>query len=222
VRRRGDAPPRQEALAEEPDLATGIVHVVLTGHLRPGALENAGKGVAVGTEPSVADVHGTGRVRRDELDLGALATAEVGRGVPGLGGGHDLDERLVQPGGPEPEIHETRPRHLHGLHVGRWRCGERCGELPGDVSRVAARSLGESEGDVGGEVAVLGSGRPLEMHVRRRRLDTEVGQLGGDGLGEDVRDAHGRSEDDRSAGSMQTAKLKTRPLGTRCSVLPPS
>jgi hypothetical protein len=60
------------------------------------------------------------------------------------------------------------------------------------------------------------------MHVRRRRLDTEGVQFCGNRLCEGIGDTHGRSEDGRSAGSMQTAERRSALVGARYSSFPPS
>src|SRR6202011_5751560 len=101
------------------DLAPGLVDVVLARDVEAASLEQPGDGVAVGGPPAVADVDGSGRVGRDELDLDPLAMAQRRSGVPLLAPRDDDVEHVVEPGVVEVKVDESGSGDLDRADMGR-------------------------------------------------------------------------------------------------------
>ncbi len=79
--------PRQvDRLAEVPDLAAVVVHVVLAPDRRPGRLQQVRQRVTDEAAAPVADVERPGRVGADELDVEPLGREPVGPPPVGTGG----------------------------------------------------------------------------------------------------------------------------------------
>src|ERR1019366_6111286 len=72
------AAPREKTLAEKPDLASGVIYVVLAPYLPTATAHDPSESVAVRSEPPVAHVEWPRRVRGHELDLDALSGSEIG------------------------------------------------------------------------------------------------------------------------------------------------
>jgi hypothetical protein len=130
-----------------------------------------------------------GRVGRHELDVDARSVAEVGPRVAVLAAVDDVGEDVVEPGVVQEEVHEARAGQLHPIHVGRRSGRQALDELRREVARVATVGLRGREGDVGGPVAVLATGRALEVDLLGWG-DADLGEGGAQGGGEGVAD-HG-------------------------------
>ena len=143
--------PRQDARAEQTDLSAGVVDVVLAGHLVSAALQQPPECVAVRREPAVADVDRSGRVRRYELDLDALAHAvrRPRSGVSVDAALDDVGQDLVQPRIAQVEVDETGPSQFDALDMGRRRVRQVLDQRCGQLARVAAGALAGGECDVG-------------------------------------------------------------------------
>jgi hypothetical protein len=64
-------------------------------------------------------------------------------------------------------------------------CGTQgAGEAGGELSGGTAGAGLHRQGDVGGEVAVLGAGGPLEADLARGKIDAELAERAGEGLGD--------------------------------------
>jgi hypothetical protein len=158
---------RQQRAGEPVDLGAVVVEVVLADDLRAAGLEQPGQGVAHSRPPDSPDVHGAGRVRRDELEVDLLAGERVV--VPVLRpGGHDRAGELALGRRIERDVEEARAGDL------RIRNARACGELSGDpgreVTRGYAHPLGYLKRDIRGIVAVLGITRALDGDGGRQRI----------------------------------------------------
>src|ERR671910_294610 len=168
-------PPGLDGLAEELDLTTDVVEVVLALDLVARELEQASDGVAVRTVPCGADGQRAGRVRRDHLDLHALGRPPEAAAVhlPRL---QDLAECLRVPSGPQEEVEETRARHLGALDGLELRRFPR--ELLRQLTGRPAVLRPKPQSDVRRVVAVLGAAWPLKRH--RRAGEALEGRLEGE------------------------------------------
>ena len=145
---------------EEVHLGTGVVNVVFAGDLVAGGLEDGGEDAAKDGAAGVADVDGAGGVDADEFDhdlagIGGWEGTEVVAGV------QDFGHLLLEPLGTEAKVKEAGrgDPDLLDQAVG----GDEVGEGFGDVNWGQADGAGEAEGQAGGEVAVLGVARALDL-----------------------------------------------------------
>src|SRR5439155_6496785 len=171
-------PARLDRLPEEVDLTARVVEVVLLPDCVTGEAQQPCDRVAVGTVAGGADRDRTGRVGGDELDLDALMRLREPAPVFRV----DLRERVDEPLAREPEVEESRPRHVRA--VDRRQGGHTLREPLCELSRLELAGGRGSQGDVGRVVAVRGIVRPLELHLRpgdlrdlnRQALDGVTGQ----------------------------------------------
>src|SRR5206468_13121272 len=95
-----------------------------------GGGEQVGERVAGRPQARVADVQGAGRVGGDELDVDALAAAEVDPAEPVSGGQHPADQ-VLEPAVRQADVDEPGSGDLDaldpvgGLQVGDHRLGDR-------------------------------------------------------------------------------------------------
>ena len=152
--------------AEKLHLPAGVVEVVLALDLVTRVGEQSRDRVAVGAVPCGAYGQRPGRIRGDQLDLNPLTSF----GSPGAVCRSDLAQRLGQPLGRDPQIHEPRAGDLGSLHFLQPRGSFR--QLRRELPRRSPLLGRGPQGDVRRVVAVHGIARPLERDRRAR----EVGQ----------------------------------------------
>ncbi len=133
----------------------------------PRELKEAGDGVAVGAVSAVADRQRARRVGGHQLHLDAFLGRGRSRTVVGAGV-EDLAQGFAEPRGFQPEVEESRPRHLRPLDCRET--GDPSGELLGELTRWPAGRGGGAQRDVGRVVAVLVLGRPLQRDGRAGEL----------------------------------------------------
>ena len=176
--------PREQRGGEGVELVAGVVEVVLPVHDGALGAEEVGEGVAHRDPAAPAGVEGPGGVGGDELEVDALALERPAVPVP-LAGGHDGAEHLVQPRGPEVEVHEAGAGHLGALERARALAVELLDQPGGDVAGWEPEGLGQLQRDIGGEVAergVLGDGELDAVVGRGEPRGGERGVDGGDEL----------------------------------------
>ncbi len=161
---------REQRRGERVELVAGVVQVVLAVHL--GALrgEQVGDRVADRDPAPAAGVERAGRVRRDELEVDALAGQRSAWPYRSPCATTARSTSCSQVGR-EVEVDEARAGDLDPLEVRRALGLERDDDLRRDVARGHADGLRELQRDVGGEVAVTraGGGRQLDAPVRHRK-----------------------------------------------------
>ena len=148
----------QQRGGEAVDLGTGVVEVVLPGHLGAGRAEQPAQRVADRRPPAVRQVHRSGRVGRDVLQVEALPGQRVAPPVRRAGvehRAHQAGQRVLGEG----QVEEAGAGDVHPVdaRVLPQPGGEQLGHLP----RRPAGGLGQPERDVGGIVAVLAALRAL-------------------------------------------------------------
>jgi len=168
-----------DRLAEAPDLAAGVVDVVLALDGVAGELEHPRERVAVGGVAARGDGDRPRRVRRHELHedpLGRLGDA----GAVRVAGVEDVGERVAHPGVGHEEVEEARTRDVDAGDLPGELLGDERAEALGDRARRLPERGREQHRGVGGVVAELGLRRALELGQLRQRA---AAQLGG-GVGE--------------------------------------
>ncbi len=170
----------QQRVREAVDLGSGVVEVVLGGHLRAGGAHDSGEGVAHGRPAGAARVDRPGRVRRDELEVDVRALHRLVVAVGGAGD-HDLPGDAAGGGGVERDVEEAGAGDV-GLRDA-VELGQSGGDLLGQRSRIRAGLLGHLEGDRGGVVPVLGVSGSLHGRFGGQRggVEAEVGERGARG-----------------------------------------
>ena len=174
--------PRLYAAREAQDLAAPVVVVELARHAPTGPLEQRRDCVAQGRLTAVADVQRTGRVGRDELDVHGPTLPHIASPVALASREHRLEDagelrcsekKIDEPGAGDFDLADQTLRELQGRD-------QPLGDRPG----LLLERLGEGEREVGGDVAVRGVARPLELDrgggqghlqprcgIRQRRAD---------------------------------------------------
>jgi len=145
------------------DLGAGVVVVELAGDAPAGALEQRRDGVAQTRLAPVPHVERAGRVRRDELHVGAPART-LCRAAPGIAAREDGAHHRGDRGVGQEEVDEAGARDLHLLDQARGRI-ENVHERLGHVARLALERLGELKREVGGDVAVRLLAGPIESDL---------------------------------------------------------
>ncbi|CAB4929749.1 unannotated protein [freshwater metagenome] len=171
---RGDERP-----AEAIDLSAVIVEVVLASDLGSVRGQDASEGIADSSPSGSTEVHRSGGVGRDELEVDLLAChrgsgAELGTG--GQHAGNDLALRC----GSQPDVQKAGACDVctGDRGVGRERLGEPAGEITG----IGSGLLRHLQRHVGGVVTVLGIAGTLDRELRRENgcVQAAVGKhLGG-------------------------------------------
>ena len=87
-----------KALAELLDLVARVIDVELAGHIVARPVQTGGQTVTQSAAAGVAHVHRAGGVGGDELDIVALACADIGAAVLGVGhgGAHNAGEPVLR------------------------------------------------------------------------------------------------------------------------------
>ena len=155
-------------------LRTGVVVVVLALDGMARVRQHPRERVAVRAVRG-RDRDRAGRVRRDHLDLDSLNGVGKAGAIP-LSGLEDLRERLPIPGRREPEVDETRARHLGADDS--VKADRLFGQLLGDLARRALPLGCKLESGVRRVVPVLGARWPLELDRGAGDADELLGQLG--------------------------------------------
>ena len=172
-------PRRVDGRAEAVHLRARVVVVVLPLDVVAREREQARDAVPVGGVARRRDRDRPGRVRRDHLDLKALAW--VGPAGPVVATGFEqLRQRVAVPGGRDPDVHEAGAGDLGPLDVRARR--DRLRDLLREVPRGLAALRRHPERDVRRVVAVRRVGRALQLD-RRSGCFLELGGELRDGIG---------------------------------------
>ncbi len=161
-----------ERVAEVVHLAAGVVEIVLSGDVVAAGGHDIGERAAQDGAAPVPDVERPGRVDADELDLHALAGAEVDVAEVAAvcqDGVHLAGQPLVFQG----EIDEARRGDVDALDL--FRGLDEANDLPGDGERAGADGPRQLERDARSVVAVLGVLGPLDDDIG----EGDIGQLAG-------------------------------------------
>jgi hypothetical protein len=176
---------REQRAGEPVDLRTGVVEVVLRGHIGALGAQQPGQRVADGGPAHPADVDRTGRVGRDELQVHPL-TGER-RSMP-VGIALLDDDARGRPGGggAQPDVQEAGAGDRHALD--RRVLAELAGDRPRELTRLDARLPRDLEGERRGVVAVPRMPGPLHAHHigQHRRIEAQVGQRGHGGSADGI------------------------------------
>ena len=156
-----------KALAEFLNLVARVVDVELAGHVITGPVQAGGQAVAQGTAAGVAHVHGAGGVGRNELDVVALACANVGAAVLGVGHGgtHNAGEPVLA----KEQVDEAGACDLEAVKQAAVQL-QFCGDGLGDLARGFVERAGTGHGNIGCDIAVFDVGRDLDDEVGQRSL----------------------------------------------------
>ncbi|GMA93704.1 hypothetical protein GCM10025881_05280 [Pseudolysinimonas kribbensis] len=182
-----------QAAREAIDLRAVVVEVVLPGDDAALRLEDAREAVADGGPARAAEVHRSGRVRGDELEVHGDALVEVAFAVV-LALLDDAARELTGGGGVEPDVEEARSGDV-GLGDPVLLHEER-GDVRGELPRHAPEALGELEREARGPVAVVAVAGPFERHGGVGDLGIRAGDLADDA--QQQRLEFGRIHDDRA------------------------
>ncbi len=164
-----------QGVGEPVDLGAGVVDVVLGDDLRARGPHDPGDRVAHGRPAGAAGVDGTGRVRRDEFEVGVHAVHGLVVAVDGARG----DDLLGDGAGRarvQGDVQKARSGDVDARDaVGR---GERVGDALRQRPRIGAGLLGHLEGDRGGVVPVLGVSGSLHRRFGGQRggVEAEFGE----------------------------------------------
>ena len=170
-----------ERLAEQLDLPPGVVEVVLASDVVPGGAQDVGEGVADRGVAGGPDVQRSDRVRADELHLDRPAVPF--RPTEPVTLVDDLADGVVQPGRPQEQVDEPRPRDLRPIdHAGGADPGR---DGLGDLAWRATDLGGDHQGQVRRPVAVLLRPRPRQLGLGQHRwIQPDLGSRGRGRLGE--------------------------------------
>ena len=180
----------QQRLGEALHLDAGVIDVVLAGHVGPGRLQQPAQRVAEGGPAGVAQMHGSGRVGRDELEVDAFLGESVGAAVVLARLDDGARQRALRCLG-QRDVEESRAGHVDGLeprlrpqmrrqdlgYLPRWTTGG-LGQLQCDVGRIVAVVLvlgtldggltGDVDGQLTGRHRGANRGHDGARHVRGR------------------------------------------------------
>ena len=166
------ARPRPDGLGELAHLRAVVVGVELARDLVALKGEQPRERVAVRRVARVADVHGPGRVRGDELDIDALAHRRAAP-APAVAGVQDRAQRAAEPLVAQPQVQEPGPGDLDALQPVAEPPAQLVGERGGDLPRCALQHRREQHRRVGRVVAEVGLLRSLEARGAARAAVAE-------------------------------------------------
>ncbi len=146
-------------------LGAAVVHVILAGDRVAGMREHAGERVAEHRPADMADMQGSGRVGRAELDIDRPALPQRAPAVA-FTRGEDGGDLPLPESGHHGQIHEAGRRRLGAGDLAAPR--QQACQLLGERQRRTAGGLRQHEGGVG---------RGLAMRRVARRLDRDPGEI---------------------------------------------
>ena len=162
------ARPGLDRLAEQPDLAAGVIEVVLARDFVPVVLEDPRQRVAVGSVAAAGGDQRPGRVGRHELDQDPLRGIGPAGAEP-LAGAEHRPQRPPQPGVGHEQVQEARARHLPAVEVLAQRRLELGSDPLGDLAGRRAQHGRQQHRCVGRVVTLVVALGALDPHLRRRR-----------------------------------------------------